>query len=204
MAKAKIWILVLLCIGGAMLLVSCAKPKNVLIVQNDESGWYPVDVAKWYSIRVTPGEPPEWYHTVTDATLKLTAHYANPGLGTPTYPGDRSVHLNRYTITWKSSVVKIPRLTGSLDVTVPLDLTGSGKGAAFELLVCPATNKDTVTALADLLGDPDSDPNTFVGQVIVNADVQVSGTDLLTDEDVSATIQLTAAFADYLDPNTYH
>ena len=99
---------------------------------------------------------------------------------------------------------KPPKTTGSLNILVPLDASG-GTEVNVPIMVVPAVNKDTSTVLADLLGDPSpEDPNTFVGQLVCKATIELRGKDVVTDQEVVGSIELTGAFADYMDPNDYH
>jgi hypothetical protein len=69
----------------------------------------------------------------------------------------------------------------------------------------PAVDKETVSVLANLDGDPSSDwPTTFNGELVATATIDFLGHDLGTSDTVSASLHLTAAFADYPDPNSYH
>jgi hypothetical protein len=72
------------------------------------------------------------------------------------------------------------------------------------ILVVPAGVKESCAVLTDLQGDPDSDPNTFVGQLQAKGIIEIHGKDIMTDEDISATVEFTAAFADYVEPNSAH
>lgn len=204
MARAKSWILVFVWIVGTLLFASCSKPKHMLRLECEEGGWYPVDVAIWTEDKDEEGNIFFWY-TVRDATIEMTAtYYADPGLGLPTYPADHALHLDSYTVRWPSGT--LPQLRGSLDVLLPSDLSGgTAKGTKFGLLVCPAVNKDTLPILYSLRGDPMPDePNPFVGQEVLKGTIDLVGHDVLTDEEVTSQLAITAAFADYLDPNSYH
>jgi hypothetical protein len=187
-----------------MLLAGCAR-EGVLVVAfdiaKDESAWFPIDVANWTRATRSNGDT-YYYYTVNDATADLQAVLVDPGSGKPS--DSRLVHLDSYTVTWQDSLHRIPRLTGALDLTVPAD-PGSSKPARFTLLVLPASEKEALPVLNDLRGDPtDENPDPFNGQLLVKAKIDIQGHDLATDDAVFATMSLTAAFADYPDPNNYH
>jgi hypothetical protein len=203
MSKAKSWILIVLCAAGLLSLTSCAKNNYAMLVNYEESGWYPVDVAKWTAVREQGGDFTYWY-TVKDGTAEFSVAYVDPGSYYPTYPTSHALMLQSYTVNWKGTVgQKPPNSSGQLNVLVPLDVSG-GTEVKVKILVVPAGNKDTSTVLSDLRGDPESDPNTFVGQLVSKAEITLRGKDIATNADVEATLELTAAFADYVDPNDYH
>lgn len=187
---------------GILLLATCSKPKNVLRLTCDEAGNYAIDVAHWISERTEAGDL-EWTAVMTDAIANINAYYIQPVTGFNTYPPNLAVRLESYTVTWAATGVKIPRLSGYIDVLVPADVSGTNP-KTFSLLLCPAINKDTVSALQNLRGDPESDRNTFVGQIIARATVEVVGKDQVTNEEVRGSLQLQTTFADYQDPNNLH
>jgi len=201
MPKAKSWILIVLCLAGLLTLNSCTKNKYGLRIDYSEAGWYAVDVAKWTSVRVERGE--EFWHTVYDATAELEVSFVDAGSYFPTYPNEHAVLLQSYSVTWKGTE-KPPKTTGSLNILVPLDVTG-GTPITVPIMVVPAINKDTSTVLSNLLGDPSTeDPNTFVGQLVCKATIELRGKDVVTDQEFVGSIELTGAFADYMEPNDYH
>ena len=100
MLKAKSWILLVLCVAGLLSLNSCTKNKYALRIDYSEAGWYPVDVAKWTTVRVEGGGI-EYWHTVYDATADLKVMFVDPGSYYPSYPNEHAVLLQSYSVTWK-------------------------------------------------------------------------------------------------------
>jgi hypothetical protein len=184
---------------GFYVAVSCSKPARTLRVECDEAGLYQIDVAKWTYFKGS--EETAWIYNVTDAVVKAKASYAQPGTGSPTYPSDYSAQIQSYQVTWGSNV-KIPKTTGALNVIVPSDLDGKTK-VDLTFLLLPAVSKDTVTDLADLRGDPESNV-FFNGQLSAKVKIRFDGKDLLTDEDLSTEAEMTVVLADYMDPNQLH
>jgi hypothetical protein len=199
MTKTKVCIAVAVCVLGFFLAVSCSKSKHPLKIECDESGAYLVDVAKWQYYQGV--EETLWLYTVTDAMGKAWGFYAEPGTGMPHYYGNYEVHLESFTVTWPSDA-KIPNTQGALDVVVPSNLDKDEK-VEFTFLLMPAINKDTVGVLSALRADPES--NEFSnGELVVKGRVTIEGKDVLTDERVEAQSEVTACFADYMDPNNAH
>jgi hypothetical protein len=185
------------------LLASCARKGTVLVsfeTANNESAWFPIDVAVWTAYSRYPGNV-EYSYTVNDATADLQATLIDAGTGQPS--DSRVIHLDSYTVSWNDPLLHIPTRHGALDVTVPAD-PNSSKPAKFTVLVMPAVDKETLDVLSNLRGDPASDPNTFVGELITTATITFNGSDLATGEQVETSLDLTAVFADFLNPNSCH
>ena len=204
MCKLGRWTALLFGLALIAVLASCAGKGTVMVsfeTANNESAWFPIDVAVWTAYERYPGDI-EYSYNVTDATADLQATLIDPGTGQPS--NSRVIHLDTYIVTWNNSLLNIPATHGALDVTVPAD-PNSSKPAKFTVLVMPAVSKDTVDALYHLRGDPSPDyPNTFVGELITTATITFTGSDLESGKEVEASLHLTAAFADYQDPNSYH
>ena len=201
MPKAKSWILIVLCLAGLLSLTSCTKNKYAVRLDYAEAGYYAVDVAIWDSYK-DPDGTVIWYATVSDATAEIKATYVDPSSSLPAYPASHAVQMQNYSVTWKGTP-KLPKTAGTLNILVPLDASG-GTEVTVPIMVMPAISKDTVTALVDLRGDPESDLNTFVGQITGRATIELRGTDVVDDHEVVATLELTALFADYVNPNKAH
>jgi len=201
MPKAKSWILVVLCVAGLLTLSSCSKNKYAMRLDYGEAGYYAVDVAIWDSYKDAEGDE-IWWYTVADATAELKVTYVDPGTSLPAYPAGHAVHLESYSVTWKGTP-KLPKTTGALDFLVPLDISG-GTEVTVPIMVMPGISKDTVGVLGDLIGDPGSERNTFVGQITSKATIEVRGRDVVDDHEVAATTELTGVFADYVNPNKAH
>jgi len=201
MPKTKIWILVLLCAAGLML-VSCGQPKYRLRITMDESGYFPVDVARWSQYKDASGDV-IFSYTVDDAVASIKVAYIGSIDELPTYP-DHAIQLTSYKVTYKPSNNLQP-VSGGLDQILDADPTGKTT-VTFPVVVVPAGFKDSATVLSDLRGDPSvDDPNPFVGQLILKGTITVTGTDLTTGEqNINGSVDFTAAFADYLDPNKAH
>jgi hypothetical protein len=204
MCKIGRWTKLLFGLALVALLASCARKGTVVVSfdpANNESAWYPVDVVNWIVVTGDQGEV-NYYASYTDATADLQATLIDAGTGQPS--DSRVIHLDSYAVSWNNAALHIPTLHGGLDVTVPAD-PNSSKPAKFTLLVMPAVEKETLGILANLQGDPQGDyPVTFNGELVTTATIDFSGHDLATNDTVSASLQLTAAFADYQDPNSYH
>ena len=201
MCKLGRWTTLLFGLALIALLASCAKKGTVVVsfsTANNESAWYPVDVANWIAVTGPYGQV-DYYPSYTDATADLQATLIDAGTGQPS--DSRVVHLDSYTVTWGNA--HIPTLHGALDVLVPAD-PNSSKPAKFTVLVMPGIEKETLGVLANLQGDPNDDPNTFVGELVTTATINFYGTDLATGDTINTSLHLTAAFADYIDPNSYH
>jgi hypothetical protein len=204
MKRNRSWLTLWLSLAVVVLAASCAREKILLVsfdVAKDESAWYPIDVADWNEGLNSNGEP-EYYYTLHDATADLQAVLADPGTGRQL--GSRPIRLESYTVTWKDTSLEIPKFTGALDLVVPVD-PNSGQPVRFTILVLPANDKQEVPALARLCGAPTpSHPSPFNGQLTTTARIDFLGHDLASDDPVNASMQLTAVFADYVDPNNYH
>ena len=204
MFRNRSWMALLFSMVVMALLAGCARQGTLVVafdIAKDESAWYPVDVANWTEATRSNGDY-YYYFTLNDATADLQAVLVDPGNGQPS--DSRLIHLDSYTVTWQDTLHRIPKLTGALDLTVPAD-PSSGKPARFTLLVLPASEKQSVTALDNLRGNPTHEnPNPFNDQLILKAQLDFLGHDLANGDAVTATMQLTAVFADYLDPNSYH
>jgi hypothetical protein len=200
MCKIRRWTALLSGLALIALLASCARKGTVVVSfdsANNESAWYPVDVANWIAVTGPYGQV-DYYPSYTDATADLQATLIDAGTGQPS--DSRVVHLDTYSVNWDNSALHIPAMRGTLDATVPAD-PNSSKPAKFTVLVVPGVEKETLGVLASLQGDPNNDPNTFVGELVTTATINFYGTDLATGDPVSTSLHLTAAFADYLDPN---
>ena len=203
MSKIGRWKTLLFGLALIALLASCARKGTVLVsfeTANNESAWFPVDVAVWTQVSLNPYET-YYTYTVKDATADLQATLIDAGTGQPS--DSRVIHLDSYTVAWNDPLLHIPTRHGALDVTVPAD-PNSSKPAKFTVLVMPAIDKETLDVLANLRGDPERDPNTFVGELITTATITFQGFDLATNHPVETSLDLTAVFADFLDPNSYH
>lgn len=203
MCKLGRWTTLLFGLALIALLASCARKGTVVVsfsTANNESAWYPIDVAVWTEYSPYPYET-YYSYTVNDATADLQATLIDAGTGQPS--DSRVVHLDTYSVNWDNSSLHIPVMRGTLDVTVPAD-PNSSKPAKFTVLVMPGIEKETLGVLANLRGDPDDDPNTFVGELVTTATINFYGTDLATGDTINTSLHLTAAFADYIDPNSYH
>jgi hypothetical protein len=200
MPKAKSWILVLTCAVGLML-VACGQPKNRLQIAMDEAGWYPVDVAKYIAVKEPSGGGVTHTATYVDGTADLRISYLGSIRELPTFPADDAIRLTTFKVRWTGAA--LPTTSGSLDNLVHSDPSGKTE-IKVPILVVPAASKESCTVLTDLQGDPDSDPNTFVGQVTAKGIVEIHGKDIINDEDILATVEFTAVFADYVEPNNYH
>jgi hypothetical protein len=198
------WLTLLLGLAVVMLAASCAREKILLVsfdVAKDESAWYPIDVADWNEGLNSNGEP-EYYYTLHDATADLQAVLTDPGTGQQL--GSHPIRLESYTVTWKDTSLGIPKFTGALDLVVPAN-PNSGQPVRFTILILPAGNKEDVRMLAELRGRPTpSHPSPFNSQLTTNARIDFTGHELASDDPISATMHLTAVFADYVDPNNYH
>jgi hypothetical protein len=200
MPKVKSWILVLMCAAG-LLLVACGQPSNRLRVTMDEAGFYPVDVSRYIIVKGTQGEV-DYYHTYDDATADLLVNYTGSISELPTFPADDAVQLTSYRVTWHG--VAISPTSGGLDNVLQADPTGKSM-TKLSIVVVPAGIKETCAVLVPLQGDPSvDDPTTFVGQLVAKGQVEIDGTVLRTGEEISTTVQFTAAFADYEEPNKDH
>jgi len=206
MSKAKICIPVLVCAAG-LLLVSCNAPKYRLRVAMDESGYYAVDVAR-YSVVKAPGSDPEYVASFDDAVAEVRVSYLSSIDELPTYPATHSIHLTSYKVKWRLEQgyvgVLMPR-TGGLDQVVSADPTGKSE-VTIPILVVPAGFKESSEVLVELWApDPPSAPPTFNGQMLAKGTIEVYGTDMTTgEENISASVDFTAAFADYMEPNKAH
>lgn len=203
MFKLGRWTTLLFGLALIAVLASCEKSTVVVSFEtaNNESAWFPIDVAVWTAYEFYPEEI-QYSYTVNDATADLQATLIDASTGQPS--NCRVVHLDSYTVTWNNSLLSIPTRHGALDVTLPAD-PNSGKPAKFTVLVMPAIDKETLHVLSNLRGDPSpGDPNTFVGELITTATITFSGSDLESGKEVEASLDLTAVFADFLDPNSYH
>lgn len=204
MCKLGRWTALLFGLALVALLASCARKGTVVVsfsAANNESAWFPVDVANW-NVYVSNGGEAVFSHTAKDATADLEATLIDAATGEPS--SSRVVHLDSYTVSWDNAQLHIPALHGSLDVTVPAD-PNSSKPAKFTVLVMPAIEKETLGLLADLRGDPSlENPYSFNGELVTTATIDFRGHDLASDDSVLASLHLTAAFADYQDPNSYH
>lgn len=201
MCKTGCWKTLLFGLVLTALLASCARQGTVVVSfdpADNESAWYPIDVATWIAVTESGGGS-VYYPTFNDATADLQATLIDATDGQPS--DSRVVHLDSYTVTWSNT--QIPPLHGALDVTVPAD-ANSSEPARFTLLVMPGIDKETVNVLVGLEGDPNDDPNTFNGELVATAKIDFHGHDLASGDTVTTSLQLTAAFADYLDPNSYH
>ena len=79
------------------LLASCARQGTVLVSfdpADNESAWYPVDVATWIVVAESAGGS-AYYPTYTDATADLQATLIDPTDGQPS--DSRVVHLDSYS-----------------------------------------------------------------------------------------------------------
>jgi hypothetical protein len=201
MCKIGRWKTLLFGLALIALLASCAREGTVVVsfeTANNESAWYPVDVVNWIVVQGNGGSV-DYYPSYSDATADLQATLIDASTGQPS--DSRVVHLDSYTVTWGNA--HIPTLHGALDVLVPAD-PNSSKLAKFTVLVMPGIEKETLSVLADVEGDPNSDPNTFVGELVTTATIDFHGHDLASNDSVITSLHLTAAFADYIDPNSYH
>jgi hypothetical protein len=167
----------------------------------DEAGYYAVDVAKYIPVKDTEVGGVVYYPTYYDGTADLRISYIGSISELPTFPSGGAIRLTTFRVRWTGAA--IPPTSGSLDNLVEADPTGKTE-IVVPILVVPAGIKETCTVLADLQGDPNSDPNTFVGQVTAKGTIEVHGKDITTDEDISTTVEFTAAFADYVEPNKAH
>jgi len=203
MCKSGRWTTLLFGLALIALLASCAREGTVVVSfnsANNESAWYPVDVANWSEY--TEYGNVYFAYTVKDATADLQACLIDAGTGQPS--DSRVVHLDSYTVSWDNASLHIPTLHGTLDVTVPAD-PNSSKPARFTALVLPAYEKEDLEVLSNLRGDPSQDePNTFNGELVTTATIDFHGSDLASGKELDASLHLTAAFADYQDPNSYH
>jgi hypothetical protein len=204
MFKLGRWTTLLFGLALIAVLASCTGKGTVMIsfaTANNESAWFPIDVAVWMAHERYPGSI-EYSYTVNDATADLQASLIDVNTGQSS--NCRAVRLDSYIVTWNNSLARIPTRHGALDVTLPAD-PNSSKPAKFTILVMPAVDKETLQVLSNLRGDPSpGDPNTFVGELITTATITFSGSDLATGKEVEASLDLTAVFADFLDPNSYH
>jgi hypothetical protein len=200
MPKAKSWILVLMFAAGLML-VACGQTKNRLQVVMDEAGWYAVDVAKYIAVKDPTSGEVTHYPTYFDGTADLKFSYLGSMRALPTFPADDAIRLTTFRVRWTGAA--IPTTSGSLDNLIQADPLGKTT-IIVPILVVPAGVKESCAVLTDLQGDPDSDPNTFVGQLQAKGIIEIHGKDIMTDEDISATVEFTAAFADYVEPNSAH
>lgn len=204
MCKIGRWTTLLFGLALIALLASCAREGTVVVsfeTANNESAWYPVDVAVWTELYIN-GYDVIFNYTVNDATADLQATLIDAGTGQPS--DSRVVHLDSYSVNWDNIALRIPTLHGALDVTVPAD-PNSSKPAKFTVLVMPGVQKDTLDVLANLRGNPtEENPNPFAGELVTTATISFHGHDLASGDSVFTSVHLTAAFADYLDPNSYH
>jgi hypothetical protein len=188
----------LLCLLG-VLITGCSKTPVLVVTfdpANDESGWYPIDVAVWHQDPVTN----EWYYTETDATADLQAYVLDATTGGCDYT--RTIILDSYTVKWTLPDGDLPRTNGLLAVSIP-STPDDSRPSAFTILVFPALAKDTTEALKTLLGDPENN-STLHGQLVVPAEIHFTAHDVLSGEELTASMAFTATFADYPNPNTYH
>jgi hypothetical protein len=167
----------------------------------DEAGWYPVDVAKYIAVKDPTSGEVTHYPTYFDGTADLKISYLGSIRELPTYPADDAIRLTTFRVRWTGAT--IPTTSGSLDNLIHADPLGKAD-ITIPILVVPAGAKESCAVLTDLQGDPDSDPNTFVGQVTAKGTIEIHGKDIINDEDISATVEFTAVFADYVEPNSYH
>jgi hypothetical protein len=191
-------------LAAVVLTASCARDSILLItfdVAKDESAWYPIDVGDWRE-GINPLGEPEYYYTLHDATADLQAYLADPATGQ--MQSSRVIRLESYKVVWQDTALGIPDFRGALDLVVPAD-PGSGQPVRFTIMVLPANDKREVPALDHLRGAPTpSHPSPFNGQLTTTARIDFLGRELANDDPVSATMHLTAVFADYVDPNNYH
>ena len=195
MARTKICVAVVVCVVGFFAILSCAKPFHVLSFDCADAGKYEVDVVKWVLVKT----PTDTFYsgTVTDAMIRVTGFYAQPGDGMAHNSGPYEAQLQKYEVTWPQGS-GIPKTFGGLDVLVQSDM-GRSKGSTFDIVMMPATNKDTVGVLAALWGDPET--RESAGDLDVTATVKMTGKDLVTNEDISDEFKVAVFFADYGDPN---
>lgn len=200
MAKAKVCAMVLLCAAGLLLTTSCKSSSGWLRIDCMESGVYTVDVAVWEKYTVEQEEI--WYYTANDARESLQVSYA-PTADYATYPQTgRAAQLTSYEVKWDTKD-SIPSVRGYLDVYVPGDPSGK-ETREFGVLLVPATYKLETPVLSALRGDAESDPNTLIGQRLAHAKVTIKGRDVSTGDELTAEVNLTVLFGDYINPNRCH
>lgn len=202
MPKVKSWILVLTWVAG-LLLVACTQPQNRLRVTMTDAGDYAVDVAHWLATKESGGGV-LYTPTFLDGTAEVTAVYTGSINELPAFPDD-AVQLTSYKVTWHDVPpgASIPPTSGAVNEVLQADPTGK-LGTKIPIVVVPGGTKETCATLVDLEGDPNDDPNTFVGQVMAKGQIDMYGTVLNTGENIMTSVQFIALFADYVEPNTDH
>ena len=203
MVRVKVCVVTLATVAALLLLGSCDKNRAYLVIQSASAGAYTVDVANWHLL--VQGSDSTYYATNRDAHDSLQVAYVRNS-DYPSYPPTSQCHLTKYTVKWDAKD-SLPNITGSLDGSLESQTTPKAFTNVM-VLVMPATCKDTVPVLLNLRGDPaPDDPGslyTLVGERQCHAVITIDGHDDDLNEDISGSMDLTALFGDYPDPNTDH